>query len=242
MVATQQGSPGGASSTLDHIRHEVESMLGSAHVLPSGWQVRGVRRQSAASIQLELGPASGKGVLLEWHERGEQPIPAFLEGPRYAVAYGDGPDAWPLDDPDTPSELKSSMARACELLALPPRMVSLAEAAPAQGGSAREVAFTPDRFREWTGGLLRPGTHVAAGWRVERVVPYGPGEMAIFLEQPGEQYKVEIKVRPRADDLAAAERTPSLDVFYRTPRGRRADDSREIAHAAAAISDRKSNV
>ncbi len=234
MVGTQQRISSGASWTLDQIRDEVESMFGSAHVLPSGWHVRDVRRQGAAAVQLELGPASGKSVLLEWHERGDQPIPAFLEGPRYAVAYGDGPNAWPLDDPETPADLKSSMARACELLALPPRAVSLTQAMPERRAAAREVPFTPARFQEWAAGFLRPGTDVSDGWRVEKIVPYGPEEMTVFLARAGEMYKVEIKVRLRQDDLDAAERTSTLDVFYRTPEGRRADASREQSHARTA--------
>ena len=233
-AVTYQGPPATAvTPALAEIRDGVQSMFAAARVLPPGWRVRDVRREGRASVLLDVGPEQGPGVLLEWHERGDDPIPAFLEGPRYAVGYRQGPNAWALDDADTPAELKSAVARACELLALPPRPVPLEED-PLSARHAREVAFTPERFRTWLDDFLPAGAELARGWRVHTVAPFGPGQMAVSFAHPEEGFRVQLDVRPRRSDLPAAGRTPSLDVLYRTPLGRRADEAREATHASLA--------
>ena len=234
MLSTQHHRP--TTASLTSVRDAVEGFLGDAELLPEGWHVRDVRRTGASSVVLDIGPETDRGVLIEWHERGDAPIPAFLEGPRYAVAYRSGPNAWSLDDPETPAPLKSAVARACELLALPPIDVDLSDRRDASGAGHREMAFTPDRFRGWLNGLLPVGAELASGWHLDRVLPFEPGAMGLLLRSASEPSlpAVQLDVRPTAANQPAAGRTHSLDVFYRTPHGHRADGSREALHAQLA--------
>ncbi len=219
-----------ASWSLGSLRERLAQLLIASGLLPEGWGLRSLERLEPDGVLLDLGPAEGRGVLLEWREHGGQSVPAFLRGPRYAVGYRDRPGAWSLDDGETPAEVKRASALVCQHLARAVEDLPLSSPPPRPLEEREGLPFDARGLHTRLAPVLGETTELVEGWRLDDAYDFGPEEVALGFVHPELEDSARLKVRPRDDDRPAAYRTEQLDVLYRIPFGRPRSEDHARAH------------
>ncbi|MEZ4267577.1 MAG: hypothetical protein R3F39_14460 [Myxococcota bacterium] len=229
MNHTTTSSPSSArTSALITIRGAARALLAPA--MPPDWDLQSIDRIGPESVLLELGARGLPRILLEWHAYSGDPPPSVLRGPDYAAGYRERPDAWSLDDADTPSEVKRAAAAMLHLLARPPVPVALHAEPPPPADELELRPFGCEELMRWLAPTLAPGHELIDGWRLDDAYPFGPEEVAVAFAHPTSDEEPRIKVRLRADSRPAAHRTEQFDVLYTLPFGRGVDPERAELH------------
>lgn len=228
MTSNASSVPPKRTSALLTIRGAARALLAPA--MPPDWELQTVDRIGPESVLLELGARGLPRILLEWHAHSGNPPPAVLRGSDYAAGYRDRPDAWSLDDADTPSEVKRVAAQMLHLLARPPVAVELHDAPLPLDDELEVRPFGCEELMRWLEPALATGDELIDGWRLDDAYAFGPEEVAVAFAHPTSDEAPRIKIRLRADERPAAQRTDQLDVLYTLPFGRGVDPERAELH------------
>lgn len=108
-------------------------------------------------VELIVTLGSGPFLAIEWGERLDDSVPAFVRGPHFIASYNKRPGAWNLDEEETPKGIRELTLQLCRNLAESTEACSLS--APKGTTSVEEaVEVTPEtiaRIVEAVGTRLR---------------------------------------------------------------------------------------
>jgi len=175
------------------------------------WHVREVDAIAPGRVVLDVGPAEGKGVRIDWvrsppAESGSNPT-----GAAWVARVRRSPDALAIDTATVPADLRARVTRICSALAsLSSGLAIPAGLAPAKRES---VIMIPDCFEPWMRGWLGEDDRLADGWRLGSTRRLDGAMWITFVHRDCAD-TADVGLALRDDARPAAVRLRSLDVLY----------------------------
>ena len=178
-------------------------------------------RIDARRVELIVTVGNGPYLALEWGERHDDAIPAFVRGTHFIASYNRRPGAWDIDAPDVPKDLRELTLRCCERLANAAGPCSLGpppDVAPPVGTTeedpaaiARLVDAVGQRIRSdlETGIFLNP-----EGWHLDEARSFRYWRLVADIRLSSAERNLGFLIFPTDPTESVYARTAHHDIVY----------------------------